>query len=279
MIAGPPGQLPDSVRELLRNPREQAARITFLDGTQADGAILRVTDQYVSFREASIQPQPPCDNIDLARIKSVKHLPDSDETWKVFAVIFSPVLAAGVAGVAIHDAVAYRGLPPGSWESVSADPSGRINRLEIEDGYLWNYDVVRKQGRYLVQGSQLHFIYDTEPEQVTSFHFECETMIADRPAGPLRFRVSKMEDRAQPPIVGLWSTPPAGDRVMWDLRPDRTFRSEKIDHRQSGSMQRVKDGFKVAVSGDQWQSRRERDRLFITKNGQTVEYKRSSPVR
>jgi hypothetical protein len=49
LIAAPVGHLPESVSDLLHKPREGYASLTFTDGAYSNGAILRVTDQFVTF--------------------------------------------------------------------------------------------------------------------------------------------------------------------------------------------------------------------------------------
>jgi hypothetical protein len=275
LIAGPPDQLPDSVRTLLRKPRLAAARMTFRDGTHAAGRITRVTDQFVSFSSQSPVSgrYENCSNIKLDRITALKWLPSESGTDFFDYLIFFPVwyLIFGIPGIV--EMLSHRGLPSGAWESVSVDANGRINRLEFDDRAVRSQDVLVKQGHYHLEDDRLHFMYESEPDQVAAVHFECDMMVVDWPDGPVKLGSPQMH-HAYPPVVGRWGT----RWQEWDLRPDGSLRMEKVEDGPKGTMQRVKGGIKVSWSPDPWHIRREHGRLFITKNGSTIEYKQSSPV-
>ena len=57
----------ESVSELLHNPATGQAALTFSDGTRSEGMIVRVTDQFVTFRRT---PQS-CENVALSSIAGI----------------------------------------------------------------------------------------------------------------------------------------------------------------------------------------------------------------
>jgi hypothetical protein len=289
LLAGQTDQLPESVRALLRKPRGGGARLTFRDGTQSDGMILRVTDQFVSFTEGS----PPnrlnqhCEDIDLALIANVAalHSPDDESAWP-YLVVATPLLAPFVIltpfamiSESIRDAHAHRGLPSGSWESVSADAAGHTRHVEFHDVYIAMPDQVVKQGRYHLDGDELHFDYDKGAEESVPVRFECDTLVADRPDGRLYLSTPQWEGRAYSPIVGHWWMRNRGTRVNWDLRPDGTFRIQNIENDNWARMEPIEGGIKVSWSGEEWKIRHAHNHLLVTKDGVELEYKHAPPVR
>jgi hypothetical protein len=182
-------------------------------------------------------------------------------------------------GSAIHDAREHRGLPSGRWEALSADAAGRIRHVEFHGVDVTIQDVVAKQGRYHLDGDELHFGYEAGLEEIVPIRFECNALVADRADVRLYFSTRQPEDRAYPPIVGRWGMRNRGTQMNWDLSPDGTFRIQNIERDQSATMEAVKGGIKVTGWGEEWKIRRAHNHLFVTKDGVETEYKRAPPVR
>jgi hypothetical protein len=293
LIAAPAGQLPESVSKLLHKPRLGPASLTLSDGTRSDGAIVRVTDQFVTFEPTPFAPGA-CVNIELSRIAKInwreKPTPVHDAILDALMVItLAPaILDGGLAKTDPKDPML------GSWESPEGPISGRIrtNRVEFtrngsapeNTGYVEQMDILVQEGKYRVDGGTLHLSQvGNAPEAVVDIRFECDVLVASNSTRVRRLRSTGIPlHGASAPIVGGWNESSEGERTTWQFRPDGGFTITSIDRRRHGQFAITNNRMKVAfgaAGSEEWDVRRKSGRLFISIGGNVTEYQKGPAVR
>jgi hypothetical protein len=281
-------QYPSSVRRLLNHPQEGMVGLTLRDGTHTEGKMFRVTDQAVFLSEA-YRGGPGCESFDLSRIAAVRRYSDVP-LFSLMAVISAPFWIHIVVKDGVSDFFKlFHGHPKsygGLWESMNATPDGIVKRVVFgDDGYVRQYDFLRQTGRYRVEQGKLYLTFTSGREEDIPIHFGCETIDLEGYERPLQFMEWEHDlDRAYPPIAGRWSEfRGPGRQIEWYLMPDGSFHIDSVENDRLGGFKRVDDGVEVlwtnpSTSGpEQWHVLSdEANRLFITRDGETVEYKRAS---
>ena len=269
----------DSVQKLLRKPRYALARISFTDGTHAQGVASRVTSQFVTLREAS-----SCRNVELAQIASVKWLPNQGDplgdtlTLIAMVVIASPVLIP----LAIVELLGHKdennSPVRGHWESTPTSPDGMISRIEGDyGGGFVRRSVSVKKGRYELIGQDLHFTYDTSSTvETVPIQFDCDSLML----GGQKLSARLSSGPARPPIVGRWF-PDVDPNSSWEFTESGRFEKRTAESQINGQIEKIKGGVRVKWLGpdaprdEEWGIRTKGRHLFITAGGSTTEYVRA----
>jgi len=296
LIAGSDGKRPTSVSQLLLDPWNGQATLTFSDGTRREGAILRVTDQFVTFRRS---PQV-CEDIELSRIVGIQWSSGkqsaSDTIGGVFTLLFAVPLVPFAVPWALYAAV-YRASHPtdpiwGDWESIHHQTPGRteIDRIQFEPnnrnattqdpGDIRRTNVVIEEGTYRVDGETLHVTQLTGGlEGDMPFHFECDALVAAASTRVHRLTPSKVQPHtAYAPVVGEWIEHWVGVPTTWEFKPDGVLHIKRIERPENGRFVRTKKSVKVTfpgTAGEEWDVRVKSGRLFISNGGKVTEYKKA----
>lgn len=284
IVAAPRDQLPKSVRSLLKHPRTGRARLTWLDGTSTDGSIIRVTNNFVTFCKV---PSNDCGDVDLTKIAAVNWLPETkrsdsgEDLSGPEGYLLLPVVVSAAGLHYVKEPFVSRFSKLGWWESVSPAPDGSVSWVEFEKPALVaRIDALVKQGRYRVEGERLYVAYITSdgasaPEEVIPVGGDTALRLKER------LQDHQTQRHSHYPIVIQLPRIDQGVRIVRAFQADGTCRIETNNHSEQGSFEKTKDGVRVqwrsprAVGIEEnWATRRTGPRLFITHNGDTVEYKR-----
>jgi hypothetical protein len=264
-------QFAPAVRKLLRKPRQGLAKVTRLDGTTTQDIVLRVTNQFVAVGDGK-----SCENIPLSSIADFGWQPVATTTKKEIleSILLWPLYLLILIGA--EDPPHYDGPTPGIWESVHPSPDGSFKRISISD-FVSRTDVSIRKGRYRIEDQNL--VLGTA--ETLPIHFKCASLLLDAVALTLD---PKDLRRAGSPIVGRWHSE-AGQQT-WEFRPDGTFQKEVFSQVESGLVQKTETGFNLqfretgkpfyeakTLYQEDWKVRTAHDHLFITRNGETVEYR------
>jgi hypothetical protein len=277
LIAGPNDQLSEPARKLLRKPRLGNARVAWVDGTQSNGYILRITNQSVAFLHSGA-----CESVDLARIAKVRSLPDRDRTFEaIMMVLAAPLyLIYPLPGGALVEGLRYvfSARMLGEWESAT----GQEVVLQ-DDAYMRHYverrEVVDKSGQYRIEGAMLYVTYEgSGAVEVIPIRFACDKLIAGAAASlTLAAEPGHQPRPAADPIVGQWLESHRLGATTWDFKPGGAFHM-RTESRVVGEFAKTKQGLQVdwmdGSAVELWDVRVKDDRLFITVGGSTVEYRR-----
>jgi hypothetical protein len=270
--------LSPSVKELLRKPQLGEASLTRNDGTVLNGRVVRVTDRFVTLKSG-----PTCENVEVSSVAEIKAV----QTKQPFKMAD---LGGGIAFLLLAPVwlVAWLlSLSPGAqdpllgeWQSVLPSPDGSFARILIGNGIRRKHVFIRN-GRYQIQDQQLLLKFEPlrggiASEQALPFRFVCPGMVLDEllltPVGaPLR--------PARAPIVGRWFS----TTFAWEFRPDGSFQRETLSQNdaENGAFLRQGDGIHVQFRvnsrpghEEDWKIRTKARHLWITRNGETTEYRR-----
>jgi hypothetical protein len=267
----------DSVQKLLRKPRYGETRIAFADGTQTAGAVSRVTNQFITLREAN-----RCRNVEAAQIASVKWLPNQSDSLEdtltgiLMVVITSPIWIPWMIAYALGHRDETSPLS-GNWESTSTSPDGKMSRVEGSGNILVQRSVIVAKGRYEVIGQDLHLTYDGSGlAETIPVEFDCDSLILGAQKLLARFSTT----RAQAPIVGRWF-PERDRRSFWEFIASGAFEKRISESQVQGQIRKIKGGVRVKWLGpdakpdEDWAIRSKAAHLFITAGGVTTEYVRA----
>jgi hypothetical protein len=282
--AAPDDQLPKSVRSLLKRPRTGLARLTWVDGTNTDGTITQVNDRHITFCKPA---GAGCDDVDLHKIAEVVWLPkpkfDSrgEDLSGPEGYLVMPLLLSAVGLHYAKEPFVSRFSKLGWWQSVRPQTSGSTSWVKLEKpDYVFRMDAVVKLARYRFEGEKLYVAEITSQgtrgaEEVVLERTEVLALkerVLDPAAG---------SRRNSPPIVISWMTSDQGGKVIRSFRPDGSCRIETNIHRRSGNFEKIKNGVRVSWASprevgkeEDWTIRRTEHALFITNNGDTIEYQR-----
>jgi len=234
LIAGSADTLPSSVRKLLVKPRYGPAKITLVDGTHLDGAIFRVTTQFVTVRKSSAG----CENIDLKRIAAVEARevsPYGDDgsfvdaaPYLAFLALTSLIWVPWALGSKLKRSLTPRDHIFGKWQSVS--PQGEKDTIEFREQQLVTRSAVAyRTGRYRISDGNVHLNRDSDGEEETlPFRFDCHLLVLNQTSGQLKMLNTLVQRRAAEPIVGHWQYGEGWNPGYWDFRSDGTFRAKVV---------------------------------------------------
>jgi hypothetical protein len=254
MLVAQTGALSDAARDLVRKPKPGYAQLTLVDGRKEEGRILRVTDDFVSFRGRG-----RCEDIELAKIAKIRRLrtpgqPPADVEDYIGEAIMLGML---VPFASVSWAMEKLKSPP-SWES----GGGVGGRLKF-NGLVVKGDVTLvKHGLYSVATDGLHLAFDNAPEKVIPYVRACEALVLDNPVG--RLDLTEPPKHVSAPIVGRW-----GNRFYsLNLKPDSRFEERKEEVR-SGTFERTASGLRIRWTdadgwgGREWTGRIEHRRVVV----------------
>jgi hypothetical protein len=246
-----------------------------------------VTNEFVAFRGGG-----HCENFELAGIREINKqaVKTKESILKTIgeSILWSPMLPALIPAAleALDNWSESHGSMFGMWESIHPLPDGRVTTIWIQQVVLRRRVSIQK-GRYQVQGKQV--VLKLEPsagrastEETVPIRFQCGDIVLENRVLSPRPRVLR---QANGPIIGRWNnSSTANDSLTWDFRPDGTFQRETFTESQyeDGIIQRREGGkihvqFRINYAPDHqedWEVRTHSDHLWITRDGQTEEYKR-----
>ncbi len=277
------GGASDSVQKLLRKPQYGQMQIKFLDGTHIDGAVTRVTTEFVTLREPAT-----CENVELSKIASFKRLPpQGDGGGAVFEigllVLASPLWGPFYIASTLSDGINGLDALHRNWESIPTSAEGNVSRIEFYEPSLVQEELTVRRGHYQVTGDQLQLSYQGSGlSETIPFRFDCEALILGPPTAEWRLdSADPGSNQAQPPIVGHWhdkenSGYGVQPRPQWEFSPSGTFETRTIEARRFGAFKREKKhsvrvtwGLPSGAAEEEWYVRAAGHRLFVTANGTT----------
>jgi hypothetical protein len=284
LIADSGDQLPKSVRSLVKHPRSGRARLTWADGTHTVGTISRVTGQFVSFCKSA---GGGCEDVDFHKIAAVAWLPkdksqgSGEDLSGPQGYLLLPVLLGAVGVHYVKEPFVSHYSKLGWWKSVQPAPNGSLRWVEfMKPASIFRADALVTPARYRVEDGNL---YLTNVTLGGSGAEEVVPISADIARELLR-RLSEHRQRDYAPIMIGLKENAQGARAVRGFRPDGTCTAAMDVHSQRGKFEKTKNGLRVRwthpeSSGEveEWVTRRRGSRLFITRNGDTVEYKRTRP--
>ncbi|HXP85864.1 MAG TPA: hypothetical protein VN841_14165 [Bryobacteraceae bacterium] len=200
-----------------------------------------------------------------------------------YSIVLAPILAPYWTVYGIHWLVTLPHPLLGKWESRQGLPDGSIESLEFHgwpDSFLERKTVRIRRGRFRIEQERLYLADDSLPaspanEEVFSISVRRASMVLRDQTGRRLFRQGGPGDDSQP-ILGRWTDfVPAGFGL--DLRLDGTFELEDT-RREAGSFKTTKEELKVqfresgVIREEEWRVRTAHGHLFLTHNGNTVEY-------
>jgi hypothetical protein len=290
LIAGPGDQLPESVSKLLHKPRLGLVTLTLSDGTRRDGEILRVTDEFVTFRRTP----GVCENVELSRIAGISRPSEGGVRDVAFAILSWIVLSPLILDGPPENTNPSADPIFGNWESIQGQTAGRIdiNRIAFRpaipgvtpqrSGYVTWMNVVVQKGTYRVDGGALHLTQlGSGLDDVIPVRYECDTLVAATSSRFFRLKLTgDQAHRARSPIVGLWIESLEGAWTTWQFKPDGAYQINSIALSKSGAFAKTKKGVKITFAGaasDEWDVRAKNGRLFVSSGGEVTEYKKAPP--
>jgi hypothetical protein len=293
LIAGPDNQLPESVSKLLHKPQLGPASLALSDGTRSEGATLRVTDEFVTFRRT---PQV-CENVELSRITGITR-PSEDGVRDVTHTILWWIVLSPLWLLYSGPENTHPPLDPilGSWESVKAQTTGRtdIDRIAFrpaipdatpqDSGYVTRMNVVIQKGTYRVDGGALHLTQlGRGLDDVIPLRHKCDTLVAATSNRVFRLKLTGDQPRrASPPIVGVWIESLQGAWTTWQFKSDGAYQINSTELSKGGAFAKTKKGIKITFPGapsEQWDVRRKSGHLFISIGGNVTEYQKRPATR
>jgi hypothetical protein len=172
----------------------------------------------------------------------------------------------------------------GKWESLRGLPDGSTENLRFNDrpfAWLDRRTVRTRKGSFRVEQKKLTLTYDslhtggTDEEVFSILVRSAATVLRDPRTSRYAYRQGAPGDASEP-ILGRWIRSSIPDAVTLDLRSDGTFEMQE-NHREGGSFKTTKNELKVQISSngireEDWQVRTANGHLFLTHDGNTVEY-------
>jgi hypothetical protein len=283
------GGASDSIQKLLRKPRYGQMQINLLEGIHIDGAVTRVTTEFLTLREPTT-----CENVELSKIASFKRLPPlGDGGGAIFEigllVLASPFWGPFYIASTLSDGINGLDALHRNWESIPPSAEGKVNRIEFYEPSLAREELSVRRGHYEVTGDQLQLSYEGSGiSETIPFRFDCEALVLGPPTAEWRLdSADPGSNQAQPPIVGRWhdgenSGYAVQPRLQWEFGPSGTFEKRTIEARRFGTFKRgKKHSVRVTWSlpsgavEEEWYVRTAKHRLFVTASGITTEYERA----
>jgi hypothetical protein len=287
LLAAPADALPKSVADLLDKPRSGEARLTWVDGRQAEGRIQRVTDQFVTL--AAQKGSGACENVELSKISSIDWVPRTGN-GEYFPLWAAPLLPALWIYESIRQSHSVRGAFLGDWRTTETSTAGRYSRVGFGyDRSIWREDVAVKNGTYRIEGGSLYVTYaGGSAEEAARLEFVCNELVLDAVTArhQLRFWVSAARGAASDPIIGRWTEGDFRHGNIWEFKQGGAFDLRITEHYLQGSFKKDQDTIRVRwkstprLPKEDWKLRLtgelSRAQLYITAGGTTTAYGRDA---
>jgi hypothetical protein len=199
-----------------------------------------------------------------------------------YSIVLAPILAPYWTVHGVHWLVTLPHPLLGKWESRGL-PDGSTETIEFHgwpDSFLERKTVRTRQGRFRVEQRKLYLTYDSLPASAAnpeafSISVRRPVMVLRAQTGRPLFKQGSPGDASEP-ILGRW-TDFGLTGFSLDIRSDGTFEKEET-RREWGSFKTTRKELKVQfrdnglVREEEWHTRTVHGHLFLTHDGNTVEY-------